>query len=273
MKRRSSSPSGNMFRTRGDTRDHLHRHHEHDGGLPRAPRGPGRVTDVWGHMSGIRPVPVIDDLVAATVRVHGRTEATMPGIARQRSLNPVDHDRRRPGLIQRRFGNRAKSLSKETSVAPREIASAARWASEVRFPPVPALREQPFQMTPMFVRLSYQTNRRLAEPAVDPPTRLLDGERSWEGGGVRAQAQEPGDDGPGETDRLIAVERGFPPRARLDVMRGRRVDGVEDDVQIDERHLRCSSLRSVSASSSCAASARARSRLTRGSPRSATSSR
>ena len=42
------------------------------------------------------------------------------------------------------------------------------------------LREQPFQMTPMFIRLSHQTNRRLAKPAVDPPTRLLDGERSWE---------------------------------------------------------------------------------------------
>ena len=65
----------------------------------------------------------------------------------------------------------------------------------------------------------------------------------------------------------------FHQRAGLDVMRGRGVDGVEDDVELDERHLRCSSLRSVSSSSSCAASARARSRFTRGSPRSATSSR
>ena len=36
----------------------------------------------------------------------------------RRVIFRVDHDRGRPGLIQRRFGNRAKSLSKETSVAP-----------------------------------------------------------------------------------------------------------------------------------------------------------
>ena len=34
------------------------------------------MADVWGHMSGIRPVPVVDGLVAVAVRVHDMTLVT-----------------------------------------------------------------------------------------------------------------------------------------------------------------------------------------------------
>jgi predicted nucleic acid-binding protein len=34
------------------------------------------VADEWGHMSAIRPVPVIDGLLAATAKVHGMTLVT-----------------------------------------------------------------------------------------------------------------------------------------------------------------------------------------------------
>lgn len=36
----------------------------------------GTVADEWGRMSALRPVPVIDGLLAATAKVHGLTLAT-----------------------------------------------------------------------------------------------------------------------------------------------------------------------------------------------------
>lgn len=34
------------------------------------------VADAWGHLNGIRPLPVIDGLLAATAKVHGLTLVT-----------------------------------------------------------------------------------------------------------------------------------------------------------------------------------------------------
>lgn len=36
----------------------------------------GRVADAWGRLGAVRPVPVIDGLLAATARVHDMTLVT-----------------------------------------------------------------------------------------------------------------------------------------------------------------------------------------------------
>ena len=36
----------------------------------------GRVADAWGRLSAVRPIPVIDGLLAATARVHDMTLLT-----------------------------------------------------------------------------------------------------------------------------------------------------------------------------------------------------
>lgn len=119
------------------------------------------------------------------------------------------------------------------------------------------LRDEAAQMAPMLVRLSHNPNRRLRKPPLDTAAGLLDRERSRKDSSVRAQPKEAGDDEPRETDRLITTECGLSPSPGCNVTRGRRVHGVEHYVEIDERHLRCSILRSVSRSSSRAAIARA----------------
>jgi toxin FitB len=52
----------------------------------------GAVADEWGRMSALRPIPVIDGLLAATAKVHGLTLATRDDEALQglgaRILNP-----------------------------------------------------------------------------------------------------------------------------------------------------------------------------------------
>ncbi len=40
------------------------------------PRRDGRVADAWGRLGAVRPVPVIDGLLAATARVHDMTLVT-----------------------------------------------------------------------------------------------------------------------------------------------------------------------------------------------------
>lgn len=80
-------------------------------------------------------------------------------------------------------------------------------------------------MAPVLVRLSHQSNCRLRQPTVHPPACLLDGEEGPKDGRLSVlKAQEPGDDGLREADRFIPVDRGFPPRTRLGMMRDGGVD-------------------------------------------------
>lgn len=101
---------------------------------------------------------------------------------------------------------------------------------------------------------------RLCEPGVDMIERLAGLKRVREDARIRGQPNKREQTDPGERERLRARKPLLQPRARPGMIRRRSVIGVQEQVDVGELYLRSSSLRIVSSSSSCPASASARSR-------------
>ncbi len=103
--------------------------------------------------------------------------------------------------------------------------------------------------------------RRLAEPCLHDLEGVLGIEGTREERGVGAQPQECEHYHPGESHRLRPVEGGIEPVSRRAMMPCVGVDGIQEDVGIDDLHrpygvpyLRVASLRAASSSSASPAS-------------------
>jgi hypothetical protein len=117
---------------------------------------------------------------------------------------------------------------------------------------------------PVTLAGAHRPDVRLREPLLDERHRPLGRQRLLEDPGTRGEAQEREDHDPGEADRRRSGERALQPSARGAVMGRIGVDGVDQDVGVDEYHLRISSLRAIASSSSASASRNALSRSTPG---------
>jgi hypothetical protein len=98
------------------------------------------------------------------------------------------------------------------------------------------------------------------EPRVDEVERLLYRQWSREHTRIRREPHDCEKNRPSERAGLRAGELPLEPGFRLRVVRRSFVDRVQQQVRVDELHLRSSSLRIVSASSSSPAKRRACSR-------------
>src|SRR5207253_5831474 len=140
----------------------------------------------------------------------------------------------------------------------------ARGAAEV---------EKCFQAFPMIDLLADDANVVLGKPPIDLCSRRGRRKRAREDAWIGGEPQEAEQDDPGQADGLLVVHRRFPPRAHALVWRCVRVHRVEQDIQVDNFHLRSASSRTISSSSSAAARASALSSETRGAPRASARSR
>ena len=84
--------------------------------------------------------------------------------------------------------------------------------------------------------------------------------------GTGGNAQKPEQDDPGQSQGLIAIDGLLPRRQDGPVVTGVRVDGIEQDVEVDDLHLRSRIFLAISSSSSTAASASALSSFILGAP-------
>src|SRR5688572_2628681 len=94
---------------------------------------------------------------------------------------------------------------------------------------------------------------RLVQPGLHGLEGLVHREGSGEKGGPRAQTKKGQQDAPLESYRFGARESSFKPVLGLAMLRGVFVDGIEQDVRVDQLHFRRLSLRASSSSSSAAA--------------------
>src|SRR6266540_6976346 len=90
----------------------------------------------------------------------------------------------------------------------------------------------------------------LLDPGVDQIEGFVEIERRLEYARVGAEPDEGEQHRPGERERLRTGEPSFQPAPRAFVMRRGLVDRVQQEIDVDQLHLRSSSLRIVSASSS-----------------------
>jgi hypothetical protein len=128
------------------------------------------------------------------------------------------------GLRQRSPGKRAKSLSQEQSSAPCSMARAARWASEVRFPPVPSgnIRSRSTRRCCGVGWMAMTAGCSNQAPTTSSAVSTLKGEWKMPVFVVtRRKARRTFQAGPG----FGAGDRTFDPRFRLAMERGVLVDG------------------------------------------------
>src|ERR1700730_6547423 len=101
------------------------------------------------------------------------------------------------------------------------------------------------------------SDQRLFQPGLDDVERRFWGQGIPEQAGPRGDTKERQEHVPGESDALLSGNRGFQPALRLLVLWSVYVDGVNEDVDVQEYHLRSESLRPSSSSSIASAAARA----------------
>src|SRR5258708_37869757 len=111
----------------------------------------------------------------------------------------------------------------------------------------------------MFVGLKHDLCVRVSQPGVYMFQGFVDTQRLGKHFGIGCQAQEAKQRQPAQADRLLAGKGLFPPLTDCVMMMRVLVDGVEQNVEVDDLHLRAASLLITCSSSRAAASARARS--------------
>lgn len=136
-----------------------------------------------------------------------------------------------------------------------------------------AAAQERLQRYPVIILLPHDPDVVQCELGVDFRGRRVGREGSWKYPGIGGESQESEQHDPGKADGVLVVHSLFPPTANPTVLRRVRVHGAEQDIQIDDPHLRSASSRVISSSSSAAASASALSSATRGAPREWTCSR
>ena len=84
----------------------------------------GRVADAWGRLSPVRPIPVIDGLLAATARVHDMTLVTPQHPGRRRSRRPRAESLRR--VMRKMAGRKTPRTPRVTTAHPPRRRDAGR---------------------------------------------------------------------------------------------------------------------------------------------------
>lgn len=111
-----------------------------------------------------------------------------------------------------------------------------------------------FQYGPMCLAWADEGNVRLCQPFVDKTNGMLDRKRCTQDAGARGNPDEGQNYDPWDSDSGITGQCTFEPPACSSVMRGIGIDGIDQEVGVEQYHLRKSSSRAISSSSSAAAS-------------------
>ena len=100
-------------------------------------------------------------------------------------------------------------------------------------------------------------HRGLFEPGIHDVEGSFDSEWFWEHIRSCRQTKESEEDNPRKANCFRSGKRGLPPRFRFGVPRRIFIDGVDEEVDVNEDHLRSASLRVISSSSMASAMASA----------------
>lgn len=128
------------------------------------------------------------------------------------------------------------------------------------------LAEERAENIPVFVSFLYESRVVQREPAADLCGRSVRRQRARKNIGVGGDAKKTKEDDPGQPEWLVVIQGLFPPCQDSSMMSGILVDDVEEDVEIDELHLRSIIFLMISLSSKAAASDSALSSATVGTP-------
>src|ERR1700680_413012 len=101
------------------------------------------------------------------------------------------------------------------------------------------------------------SDQRLFQPGLDDVECRFRGQRVPEQTWPRGDTKERQEYVPRESDTLLSGDSGFQPALRLLVLWSVYVDGVNEDIDVQEYHLRSESLRPSSSSSMASAAAKA----------------
>src|SRR5687768_583300 len=126
--------------------------------------------------------------------------------------------------------------------------------------------EEWLQRLPVIVLLAHHPDVFQGEPSIKFRCRDIGREGSRKHPGIGGKPQEPEKHHPWEADGVLVVHGFFQPATHKVVLWRIRIHSVEENVQIDDSHLRNASSRTISSSSRAAASASALSSATRGTP-------
>lgn len=131
---------------------------------------------------------------------------------------------------------RLKSASQETNSAPCSMASAARCASEVRFPAVPRANEQALHDFQVSVPGRYDRRGRSGEPQPHALHCSRGRQRRQEDLRFCRQTKEYQQDIPGEADQFVPVQSPFEPAPTSFVLKRVCVLGVQQHIRVDDFH-------------------------------------
>lgn len=118
----------------------------------------------------------------------------------------------------------------------------------------------------MFFFLLHEVGVVQRQPDIDLPVRRIRIQRSRKDVGVGRDTHKSEQHDSGQAHGLVTIEGLLPPSEDRRVVNGIFIDDIEEDVEVDELHLRSFIFLTISSSSSAAASASALSSLTLGTP-------